>query len=486
MRGPAAHSIRFFVFVCLASAIPGAVVADTIYLKSGRKITATHVETENGQVSYETSAGRFSFPLSIVDRVVHEGSSSIPTPGTPGDRAANLPIAPPNALATPVNDAVASAAVQDGSINVELLSKLESEAAANPTPTAVARVVAAESAAAQFEISVGDFPRAVDHYNVGLRFDPNNTPLLLEAAYLHLRRSEYTAASDLLDQARRNDPDSAEVAKLTGWAYYGLNRAADAVTQWKRAMELNPDEETQHALEKAERDAKEEAEYHEGETPHFRLKYNGKAAPELAEEVLRTLESEYREISAALNYDPPEPIGVILYTNQTFMDITRAPSWVGALNDGRLRVPVEGLSSMTDELARVLKHELTHSFVGQKTGGRCPVWLQEGIAQYMEGKRSRNNAGSLTAAYERHMEVSLLSYETSWLSLPRDAATIAYAWSLAVVETIMTVDGIGDLERILERLAAGSSTEDAVRAVLREDYAELMLSTAQFLRKAYL
>ena len=44
---------------------------------------------------------------------------------------------------------------------------------------------------------------------------------------------------------------------------------------------------------------------------------------------------------------------------------------------------------MTDELARVLKHELTHSFVGQKTDGRCPVWLQEGIAQYMEGKRSR-------------------------------------------------------------------------------------------------
>jgi hypothetical protein len=42
-----------------------------------------------------------------------------------------------------------------------------------------------------------------------------------------------------------------------------------------------------------------------------------------------------------------------------------------------------------------------------------------------------------------------------------------------------------DLERVLERLAAGSSTEDAMRAVLREDYSELMLSTVQFLRKAY-
>jgi tetratricopeptide (TPR) repeat protein len=484
MRFSAARLLRTFAVLFLASTIPGSVFADTIYLKSGRKITATHVVQENGQVSYETPAGRFSFPVSIVDRVVHDDSSPISTAGTPSDRAANLPIAPPNALAAPI-DAAASAAVRDGSIDSELLLKLESEANANPSPTAIARVIAAESAAAQFEISVGDFPRAVDHYNVGLRFDPDNTGLLLESAYLHLRRSEYSAAADLLDHARRIDPDSADVAKLSGWAYYGLNRAADAVTQWKRAMEIKPDEETQHALEKAERDAREEAEYHEGETTHFRLKYNGGAAPELAAAVLMTLESEFDEISASLNYVPPEPIGVILYTNQTFMDITRAPSWSGALNDGRIRVPVEGLTSMTPELARVLKHELTHSFVGQKTGGRCPVWLQEGIAQYMEGKRSRVNAGTLSVQFEKHMEISLLSYESSWLTLPKDAASNAYAWSLAVVETIMTENGVDDMERILERISAGSSTEDAIRAVLREDYSDLMLSTEHYLRKAY-
>ena len=440
---------------------------------------------ENGQVSYETSAGWLSFPVSIVDRVTHDDSSPISTARTPADRAANLPMAPPSAL-PPASHDEAAAAVRDGSVDVALLDKLEAEATANPTTTAIARVVAAESAAAQFEISVGDFERAVDRFNAGLRFDPKNSGLLLTAAYLHLRRSEYTAALGLLDRARSIDADSVDVAKLSGWAYYGLNRVADAVTQWKLAMQLKPDEDTRHALEKAERDAQEEAEYHEGETPHFRLKYNGGAAPELAHDVLRVLETQFEEISGTLDYVPPEPIGVILYTNQTFMDITRAPGWTGALNDGRLRIPVEGLSSMTDELARVLKHELTHSFVSQKTGGRCPVWLQEGIAQYMEGKRSGRNAGALSAAYERHMEFSLQSYESSWLTLPKEAASTAYAWSLAVVESIVTVNGVNDLERILERLAAGSTTEDACRAVLREDYAEVMLSTVQFLHKAYL
>ncbi len=179
-----------------------------------------------------------------------------------------------------------------------MLAKLESEANANPTPTAVARVVAAETAAAQFEISVGDFEQAAAHYNVGLRFAPDNLALLLQAAYLHLRRSEYSAALDLLDRARRIEPDSPDAAKLSGWAYYGLNRVDDAVSEWKRALALKPDAEVQHALEKAERDAQEESTYREGETAHFRLRYNGDAAPELAREVLQTLETEFEEISS--------------------------------------------------------------------------------------------------------------------------------------------------------------------------------------------
>src|ERR1700731_630581 len=120
MRFPAARSLGIFVAVCLAAALPRPALADTIYLKNGRKIAATHVVQENGQVSYETSAGRLSFPVSIVDRVVHDDSSPISAAGTPADRAANLPIAPPKALAAPSNDAVASAAVRDGSIDVEL------------------------------------------------------------------------------------------------------------------------------------------------------------------------------------------------------------------------------------------------------------------------------------------------------------------------------------------------------------------------------
>src|SRR5882672_9415256 len=218
MRSPSAHALGLLVAICLAAPLPRSASADTIYLKNGKQITTTHVVQENGQVSYETSAGRMSLPVSIVDRVVHEDESLDSTAGTPADKAAHLPIAPPNAVTRPADDETARAAVRDGSIDLNLLAKLESEADANPTPTAVARVVAAESAAAQFGISVGDFEQAATH--------------------------------NLLDHARRIDSDSPDVAKLSGWAYYGLNRVEDAVSEWKRALLLKPDVEVQNALEK--------------------------------------------------------------------------------------------------------------------------------------------------------------------------------------------------------------------------------------------
>jgi tetratricopeptide (TPR) repeat protein len=318
-----------------------------------------------------------------------------------------------------------------------------------------------------------------------LTYAPENPIILLNVAYLHLRRSEYKQALDYLERAQRVAPENPDVPKLAGWAYYGMNKLEQAVREWQRAMALRPDAEVQAALEKAQRDMQEEENYRENESSHFTLRYSGEAEPGLAREVIRALEMHFSAIESELNYTPPEPIGVILYTRQAFADITRAPGWAGALNDGRIRVPVQGLTQLTPELSRVLKHELTHSFVRQKTHAAAPTWLQEGLAQWMEGKRSGGNAAVLLQVYDAKQAMALGDLEGSWLRLPGEAAAYAYAWALANIEYIVQVDGMADVERILDRLAVGTTTEAAAREVLHSDYADLMQSTAQYLRKTY-
>ncbi len=238
-----------------------------------------------------------------------------------------------------------------------------------------------------------------------------------------------------------------------GWAYYGANKMDQAIEEWKRAERLHPDPEVEQALQKVERDKAEEESYREGETAHFDLKYYGGAAPDLARGILRALEDDFRDLESQLDYTPPEQIAVILYTQQAFADITRAPGWVGALNDGRLRIPVQGLTQVTPDLARVLKHELTHSFVGQKSRGRAPTWLQEGIAQWMEGRRSSSVAGALVEAAAQGQVPPLATMEGSWMSLSGNSADLAYAWSLAVVESIIDAGGVSDISRLLDRIA---------------------------------
>jgi hypothetical protein len=191
-------------------------------------------------------------------------------------------------------------------------------------------------------------------------------------------------------------------------------------------------------------------------------------------------------VESALNYTPPEPIGVVLYTDQAFMDITRAPSWAGALNDGRIRVPVQGMTAMNSELSRTLKHELTHSFITQKTHARCPTWIQEGVAQWMEGASAGDSASAFVTAFDQvHQTISLGALEGAWTNLPGEDARIAYSWSLSVVEGIIKQGGPVDIERMLDRIAAGASGETAAKTILHMDYPDLEQETVKYLRETY-
>src|SRR6266852_2256346 len=457
--------------------------ADTIVLKNGRRIVALSVAVEGDKVRYLTSAGELALPKSIVDHIEKGGPAQMPA--SPSAGAANLAITPPSVEASGANAAVESGAVHDGVIDRDFLATMASEAQSGAAG-ANHKAALAYHAVAQFELSRGDMERALNDERTALTYAPEDAGILLNVADLHLRRRENKQGLDYLERAQRVAPNNPDVSKLAGWAYYGMNKLNQAVAEWQRSLALRPDPEVQAALDKALRDKQEEENYRENESSHFTLRYSGEAEPGLAHEVLRALETHFAAIESELIYTPPEPIGVILYTQQAFADITSAPGWIGALNDGRIRVPVQGLKQLTPELSRVLKHELTHSFVRQKTRANAPTWIQEGLAQWMEGKRGGEMAGALVQNFEQKQARSLSELEGSWIQLPVDKAAYAYAWALATIEYIVQVDGMGDMERILDRIATGSATETAVRDVLRNDYAELMQATVHYLRKSYL
>ncbi|MGB6802043.1 MAG: peptidase MA family metallohydrolase, partial [Candidatus Sulfotelmatobacter sp.] len=201
--------------------------------------------------------------------------------------------------------------------------------------------------------------------------------------------------------------------------------------------------------------------------------------------IMAALESDYDDLARDLGTPPRDDILVTLYTEQAFFDVTRAPAWSGALNDGKLRIPISGLNSMTPELARVLKHELAHSFINQLSGGRCPPWLHEGIAQLMEPKSLGSDGHLLAQLFKTQRNIPLNALEGSFLSFSGSQAYLAYAESLAAVSYINDSYGMGDIQRILQRLSEGSSTEAALRATIHSDYGQLESELGKYLSDKY-
>lgn len=475
MRLPAALSVACALGLGLASAGR----ADTIILKNGRRIVASSVTERNGQVTCETPAGEMSIPQAIVASIERDDPAY--SSASPATRADPPPISPPALTLDSGHDEVARMTIHDDSIDYPYIASLES-AARSGTLEASEKAAGAHFAAGQFLAAKGQTGEAMDQYRQAITFRPDNVVLLLSLAAQQLRASRFTEALDPLEHAERVAPDSAVVAKLLGWAYYGSNNLDRAVEEWERSEKLHPDPEVETALAKAKRDAAEEQSYRENESLHFTLKYYGDAAPGLARGILQALESDFNDLSSQLDYTPSEQIAVILYTNQAFGDITRAPSWVGALNDGRIRIPVQGLTDVTPDLARVLRHELTHSFIGQKSRGRAPVWLQEGVAQWMEGPHNPADLAWTLDAANQGKAPQLAQLEGSWMGISGDAVTLDYAWSLATVEAIIANGGMSDVNRLLDAIATSNSTESALRAALRCSYADLRQQTMDYLR----
>jgi len=165
--------------------------------------------------------------------------------------------------------------------------------------------------------------------------------------------------------------------------------------------------------------------------------------------------------------------------------VTQAPAWTSALNDGKIRIPISGISAVTPALAHVLRHELTHSFIAQITHGRAPTWLNEGIAQVEEGRSSAQFGPRLAALYASGRQVPLSQFEASFQGYSSAEAAVAYAESLAAVEYIRDNYGWSDVARLLKRLSEGQSVESALRSTIRCGYAELETELTAYLKKNY-
>src|SRR5450755_788590 len=450
--------------------------ADTIHLKNGRTIVVDHVRENGAHLEYDIGDDSYAIPKTSVDHVDAGGMPAVAS--SAGARVADLPAFTPADSLANEGDLV-SRIVKEGKVNPEVLSSLEQKG--NPELSATADFIAGK-----FEFERGNIAQSRQYFESALRFQPDNSTILIYYAALLVRTGNAAQALPYAQRAARAAPSSPDAYTMLGYSQFASDHSKEAVASWKRSLALRPDRKVEQLLAKAQREQNVESEFAQGESSHFVLHYEGKQTSEAFRgQIIAALESDFDDLVRDLGSPPRDNILVTLYTEQAFFDVTRAPTWAGAINDGKLRIPINGLNSLTPELARVLKHELAHSFITQLSGGRAPGWLQEGIAQFLEPKSLGGDGRQLSVLFKTQRNIPINVLEGSFQRLAGAQVYVAYAESLAAVSYINDSYGLSDIQRILERIAQGNSTEAAMRETLHSDYGQFETDLGKYLSEKY-
>ena len=446
-----------------------------IRLKNGKTIVADSAHESNGRIEYTIGENSFSIPGSLVEKIDTGGAPPVPSirPALP---AGQVPEVHEHLDAAPE---ISASVIHSGKLDLDALKAIENQGI--PEKTAAANFLAA-----QFEERQNNVPGAARYLQTALRFKPDDGILLEHYAAVLLRLNRASESLSFAERAAHSGPESADAYLVLGYAYYDNDRNADAIAAWKKSAALRPDPQVTELLARAQRESAAESEFRQQASNHFILHYEGSQSMDsLRSDILNTLETQYATLQNDLGVSIRNSISVSLYTDQGFFDVTQAPAWTAAMNDGKIRIPISGLTAVTPALNRVLKHELTHSFIAQITHGNVPTWLNEGIAQLEEPASTSSVGVRLAAVYSSGNQIPLNQLERSFLSYSTPEAIVAYAEALAATECIRSRYGMSDLTRILQRLGEGEPIESAMRSTIHSGYAQFETELADYLKRNY-
>jgi hypothetical protein len=266
---------------------------------------------------------------------------------------------------------------------------------------------------------------------------------------------------------------------ILGNVYYLREELDKAIEAWEHSLALRDDPTVRASLEKAGREAAIAENFDKQRLSHFIVKYEGETMEDTGRRVLGSLERSYGFLKSRLNFEPKEPVIVILYARRDYNELG-GPKWSAGLFDGKVRVPVRGLLNLDQHVESTLRHELTHAFLYAQAGKNCPRWLQEGMAEYAEGTDASQYGKMLAQRIDQDSDFAYC------LVGVRCDVRLYYPAATSVVDYIIKNRGMGGVQDILSLLGEGYNIDQALNEVMGRDEMGLMKEWQHFVKRRYL
>ncbi len=183
----------------------------------------------------------------------------------------------------------------------------------------------------------------------------------------------------------------------------------------------------------------------------------------LGAKLSKVLETTHSKFSGLIGSIPSIDISLRLMDEETFFLSTGAPRWTNALYfKGQIIIPLSTREPYDmDNISRSIKHEYTHAIVHALSEGKCPGWIDEGLAQWAEGSENPALKPALFNYLKRNPPVLLSSLQGGFTKLDKSKVAAAYAQSLIAVQAIIRTFGFPAIRNYLDALRDGENKESA-------------------------
>lgn len=305
----------------------------------------------------------------------------------------------------------------------------------------------------------GDAEKAAAVFRDALDRSPMNPTLHYGAGFAAYRLGRFDPAIYSLKKALEFNPQFFQAAVLLGQVAYERGDLALAIRSLERALQIRSgDPSVKALLERWRNESSVHAGLEERSTARFTVLFEGTAQKALGDRVSRVLESAYQRVGKVLNTYPAESLTVILYTEQQFQAVTRAPAWAGGQFDGRIRLAVRGAMSSPSALDRLVIHEFVHAAIASIAPRNIPAWVHEGLATNLE---SPDHTWGLRVLAGRSQRIRLEDLEGGFDRFDSTLAAIAYAESAIAAQLLQERMG-PNLGIFLQMLGTGHTVDQAL------------------------
>ena len=183
--------------------------------------------------------------------------------------------------------------------------------------------------------------------------------------------------------------------------------------------------------------------------------------------ICRLIYRTYSELGEMLGYYPASPVSIsIENTNNRATSQHSMPRWASGCYDGGIRLAYCAAGEpVLSILYALLRHEWVHLLIHHLAHGRCPVWLNEGLAQSIARPMFQAERLDLqqTAQMERLLPFAVLNKPFN--QLPTKYRKLAYIQSTAVAEFLIQQFGFPKIRKLLHQLGNGTPIEIAIEQV---------------------